>query len=149
MATYFGFSTAQLEAVRSTQVNTGVDGGAGSMTNPIKITKKFRLTDQELVVQDFLNSLNIPQGQKPGRPEYGTSLWSFVFEPNTFDVRVQIEAEIRRMASKDPRIILNSVQSYPQDNGILLELELAISPFNQVQNLAILFDQATGKAIPA
>lgn len=149
MPTYVGFSTAQIDAVRTTQVNTGVDGGAGSMNNPIKVTKKYRLTDRDLVIRDFLNALNIPQGQKPGRPSYGTTLWSFVFEPNTFDVQVQIEQEIKRVAAQDPRLIVNSVNSYPHENGILIEMEFAINPFNIVETVAVMFDQASGTAIPA
>jgi phage baseplate assembly protein W len=93
--------------------------------------------------------LNIPQGQKPGKPEYGTTLWSFVFEPNTLDVQIQIENEIRRIAGQDPRLTLNSVVSYPQDNGILVEVEFAISPFNDVEQLAIRFDQNTTQAYSA
>jgi phage baseplate assembly protein W len=146
MATFIGFSTQAVDAVRKTQVNSGVDGGAGAINNPIRYNKKFRTVDEQLVVQDLLNALNIPQGQKPGRPDYGTSLWSFVFEPNTFDVQIQLESEIRRIAALDPRLNLNSVVSYPQENGILIEVEFAISPFNNVQQLAILFDQHASKA---
>jgi len=146
MATFIGFSTQAVDAVRTTQVNSGVDGGAGAINNPIRYNKKFRTVDEQLVVQDLLNALNIPQGQKPGRPDYGTSLWSFIFEPNTFDVQIQLESEIRRIAALDPRLNLNSVVSYPQENGILIEVEFAISPFNNVQQLAILFDQNASKA---
>lgn len=146
MPTFIGFSTQAVDAVRKTQVNSGVDGGAGSITNPIRYNKKFRTVDEELVVQDLLNALNIPQGQKPGRPDYGTSLWSFVFEPNTFDVQIQLETEIRRIAALDPRLNLNSVVSYPEENGILIEVEFAISPFNNVQQLSILFDQNASRA---
>ncbi len=146
MATFIGFSTQAVDAVRTTQVNSGVDGGAGAINNPIRYNKKFRTVDEQLVVQDLLNALNIPQGQKPGRPDYGTSLWSFIFEPNTFDVQIQLESEIRRIATLDPRLNLNSVVSYPQENGILIEVEFAISPFNNVQQLAILFDQNASKA---
>ena len=149
MPTFIGFSTQQLDAVRTGQVFTGVDGGAGSITNPIRPTKKYRIVDRDLVIRDFINTLNIPQGQKPGKPEYGTSLWTFVFEPNTFDVQQQLEAEVRRVASLDPRLQLNSVISYPQDNGILIEMEMAISPFNDVLTLSVLFDQNTSRAVSA
>ena len=149
MPTFIGFSTQQLDAVRTGQVFTGVDGGAGSITNPIRPTKKYRIVDRDLVIREFINTLNIPQGQKPGKPEYGTSLWTFVFEPNTFDVQQQLEAEVRRVASLDPRLQLNSVISYPQDNGILIEMEMAISPFNDVLTLSVLFDQNTSRAVSA
>lgn len=149
MPTFIGFSTQQIGSVRNGQVFTGVDGGPGSVTNSVKPTKKFRTVDQNLVIRDFINALNIPQGQKPGRPDYGTSLWSFVFEPNTLDIQLQLEAEVKRIASLDPRLQLNSVISYPQENGILIEMEMAITPFNDVIALAVLFDQNTNRAVSA
>lgn len=149
MATFIGFNTQKIDQVRKTSFISGADGGTGSITNSIKVNKKFRTVDKDLVIQDLINALNIPQGQKPGRPDYGTTLWSFIFEPNTPDVKLQIETEIRRVAAQDPRLILNSVISYVQNNGILVEVELAISPFNDVEQLQILFDQNSSQAYSA
>ena len=149
MPKFIGFSTQNLDEVRRTQATAGVDGGAGSITNPIISNKKYRLLDKDLVIRDFLNALNTPQGQLPGRPEYGTTLWSFIFEPNTFDVQNQLEIEIKRVASFDPRLIVNSLICYPNDNGILLELELGINLFTEPVTLNILFDKATSTAFGA
>lgn len=146
MPTFIGFSTQNVDAVRSLQVGTGVDGGAGSLTKPIRVSKKFRMVDQDLVLQDFVNSLNITQGQLPGRPDFGTTLWTFIFEPNTLDVRIELETEIRRMAAFDPRLIINTVSAYPQGNGILLEVELAVRLIDDPVQLQIYFDQGTQTA---
>jgi len=146
MPTYIGFSTINANKPRSTNLNAGVDGGTGSIVQPIIFGKKFKLVDEQLVIQDFLNALNIPQGQKVGNPGYGTTLWSFVFEPNTPDVQVQLQNEIRRVAGLDPRMIVNSVNAYPQENGILLEVELAIAPFNNAQVLSVFFNNSTSRA---
>lgn len=146
MPTYIGFSTQQLEQVRTPQYSVGVDGGSGSITKPLQITKKFRLVDQELVLQDFINALNIPQGQLPGKPEVGTTIWSFIFEQNNLDLQIQIENEVKRVAKSDPRLILNTVVSYPQDQGILVEVEVAVTPYNVSQQLAIMFNQDSGTA---
>lgn len=146
MPTYIGFSTAHLDQVRPSQYVAGADGGTGSITRPLQFTKKFRLVDQELVIQDFINALNIPQGQLPGKPEVGTTIWSYIFEPNNLDLQFNIENEIKRVARADPRIIVNTVTSYPQDHGILVEVELAVSPFNMSQQLVIMFNQETGVA---
>lgn len=146
MATFFGFSTAQADNVRSLQLGSGVDGGSGSINSTLRVGKKFRVVDQDLVLLDFINSLNIPQGQKPGKPDYGTSLWSFIFEPNTLDTQIQLENEIKRVANLDPRLILNSVTVFPQENGILVETEIAVSPFNSPTTLAIYFDQNNNSA---
>ena len=137
MPNYIGFSTINANKPESSNLPVGIDGGTGSTIRPLVIGKKFRLVDQPLVVQDFLNALNIKKGEKPGKPQYGTTLWDFVFDPNTRDVQFQLEDEIRRIAAQDPRLIVNSVVSYPQENGILIEVELAVSPFNEVQLLSI------------
>lgn len=145
MPTYSGFSTLKAGMPKPSTFQQGIDGNS----NKVNLTgygKKFRLTDEQLVIQDFLNSLNIPMGQKPGQPSYGTSLWGFIFEPNVPDIQVQIQNEVRRMASMDPRIQLGTVAAYPQDNGILLEVEMAIAPFNDAKTLSIYFDQSASKA---
>jgi phage baseplate assembly protein W len=107
MATYNGFSTINANKPRSTSLTPGTGGGYGSTTQPVIPGKKYKLTDEQLVIQDFLNALNIQQGQKVGQPGYGTTLWSFIFEPNTADTQFQLQDEIRRVASSDPRLIVN------------------------------------------
>lgn len=147
MPTYIGFSTINANQPKTVNQNTGVDGGNGSLVRPIIIGKKYQIVDYPLVVRDLVNALNIRQGEKVGQPGYGTSLWSFVFEPNTADVQSQLENEIRRVANQDPRLILNSVKAYPQENGILLEVELAVAPFNQATFLSVFFNSATNSAV--
>lgn len=146
MPQYIGFSTINANRPKTTQAMPGYQGGVGSLTNPIIPGKKFRLTDYNLVVQDLINALNIRQGEKVGQPEYGTTLWSFVFEPNVADVQIALEQEIRRVASLDPRINLNYVKAYTQENGILMEMQLSVLPFNQAQVLSIFFNSDTNNA---
>lgn len=146
MPNYIGFSTINANKPKTTATPKGIFGGPGSTVNPIIVGKKFTLVDQPLVVRDFINALNIRKGEKPGKPQYGTTIWDFVFEPNTLDVQTQLQNEIRRIASQDPRLILNTVNAYPQDNGILLEIELAVSPFNQAQMLNLFFNSNTNTA---
>jgi len=141
MATYIGFSTKNVNAIRKT-VPTGTDGGSNILAKSSS-RKRFKLTDEELVINDFINALNIPQGQKPGKPSYGTTLWSFIFEPNTLDVRQALANEVKRVAQLDPRIELNSLEVYNQDHGILIQLEMAIAPFNDVMTFDLFFDPKT------
>jgi hypothetical protein len=77
MATYIGFSTKNVNAVKKT-VPTGTDGGSTIIAKSGS-RKRFKLTDEQLVINDLINALNIPQGQKPGKPSYGTTIWSFIF----------------------------------------------------------------------
>jgi phage baseplate assembly protein W len=108
--------------------------------------KKFTLLDADLVKRDLLNAFNIRQGQLPGRPEYGTALWDFLFENQTNETTQGIEQEIQRVAGGDPRLQIASIDVFPQQNGILIQLELAIVPSTDAQRLAIFFDQQTRRA---
>lgn len=147
MATYIGFSTVDGCKPKTTNASIGNAGGVGNIRKGITFGKKYRITDEQLVILDFVNALNIPQGQKVGQPEYGTLLWTFLFEPNTADVQFKLEQEIKRVAGLDPRIILNTVKAFPQENGILLEVELAIAPFNEPQTINVFFNQGLNRAI--
>lgn len=146
MTQYIGFSTINADRARTTNLNSGIGGGPGTITEPIIVGKKFRLTDQNLVIRDFINALNIRQGEKCGQPGYGTRLWSFVFEPNTQDVTFQLENEVRRIAAQDPRLIVDFIKTYPQENGILIEMQVAVAPFNQAALLSVYFNSSTNTA---
>lgn len=147
MPTYIGFSTINANKPKTTNATNGIAGGPGSLVKPIVYGKKFRTVDEQLIVQDFINALNIQQGQKVGQPEYGTTLWTFVFEPNTADVQFQLENEIRRVASLDPRMQLDYVKAFPQENGILIELQMAVTPFNNPFVLSIFFNAELNRAV--
>jgi phage baseplate assembly protein W len=131
MPTFKGFSTVGVNQSLSL-VRPGVYGGVGSTTVQPRIGRKYALSDQNLVIRDLLNALSIKQGDKVGQPTYGTILWSYIFEPSTQETQQAIEDEVRRVISLDPRIILNSVGVYIQENGVLLQIEMAFSPFNNV-----------------
>jgi phage baseplate assembly protein W len=109
--------------------------------NTINQYKKFTLTDFELIKRDLLNAFNIRQGQLPGRPGYGTVLWDYVFEPQTTQTQNAINNEVQRVAGGDPRIFISDVQSYPQENGILIEVQLTVVPTQNAEILSIFFDQ--------
>lgn len=145
MAIFSGFSTQEVNQPRTVQT-TGAFGGSGSTTYQPRISKKFRLTDANLVQRDLVNAFSIRQGDKVGQPTYGTTLWSYVFEQNVGDVRDEMETEIRRVISQDPRIVLNSVAVWPQDNGVLFEIEIAFDPFNEPVLVGIELNKTSGMA---
>ena len=146
MPNYIGFSTINANKPRTTNPPPGINGAPGSITDPITTGRKFRMTDEPLVVRDFLNAINIKQGQKVGQPEYGSRLWDFIFEPNTADVQKQLENELKRIIAQDPRLQLGYCKVYPQENGILAELQVAVYPFNQAQLLSVFFSSQTNSA---
>jgi len=143
MTIFAGFSTQSVN--KRLQINQQtVGGGVGTITQPSQLGKKFRLTDEQLVIQDLVNALSIKQGDKVGNPGYGTTLWEFLFDPNTSDVVKQLETEIRRVAGTDPRIQLDNVNAYSYENGILIEVQATIQPLNSYVEFGLLIDKQTG-----
>ena len=114
--------------------------------NTINQVKKFTLTDFPLIKQDLLNAFNIRQGELPGRPDYGTILWNFVFENQVEQLQQQIRDEVQRVAGGDPRLIINDIQVFPQENGILIQLEITVVNTTNAEILSIFFDEQTRNA---
>ena len=114
--------------------------------NTIGQFKKFTLTDNELVKRDFLNSLNIRSGELPGRPEYGTAIWDYVFDNQSPELEEQLRNEILKIAELDPRINVASIDFFPSNNGVRIEVGIQIVPSSAVELLNIFFDRETTSA---
>jgi phage baseplate assembly protein W len=145
MPTYIGFSTIDVDQSRNV-IQYGKDGGTGTITQRPYLGKKFTLTDEQLVLRDFINSFNIKQGDKVGQPEYGTKIWAYVFDPNTQTLITDIENEVKRIAAADSRIILDTVTAYTHENGILIEIQMTFQPFNNLIQFGFYLNKSTGVA---
>lgn len=114
--------------------------------NTIDQPKKFTLIDFDLIKRDLLNAFNITQGQLVGRPGYGTVIWSMLFENQTEDLERAIINEIQRVAGGDPRLYIDSIELFPQDNGMLIQLAVSVVPGTDAELLSVFFDQQTRRA---
>jgi len=103
--------------------------------------KNFTLVDENLIKRDLLNAFNIRQGELVGRPTYGTVIWAYLFENQTPETETVIYNEVQRVVGQDPRLYIDTVNMFPQQNGILLELNLQIVSTTDAQRLGIFFDQ--------
>ena len=108
--------------------------------------KTYTVTDFELIKRDLLNALNIRQGEMPGRPEVGTSMWSLIFEPQSPQTSQEITREIQRVVAQDPRITVSNIDVFPQENGILIELEVETIAGQNAQLLNLFFNNQTQRA---
>jgi phage baseplate assembly protein W len=109
--------------------------------NTIGQNKKFTSVDFDLIKIDLLNAFNIRQGELVGRPGYGTILWNYLFEGQTQDTQSAILREIQRVCAGDPRVYISGIQLFPQENGLLVQLGLAVVPNTNAQLLSIFFNQ--------
>ena len=76
-----------------------------------------------------------------GRPGYGTVLWNYLFENQTQETQQLIYNEIQRVCAGDPRVYISGIQMFPQQNGLLIQVGLAVVPNTNAQLLSIFFDQ--------
>jgi phage baseplate assembly protein W len=102
--------------------------------------KKFTAVDFDLIKIDLLNAFNIRQGELVGRPGYGTVIWNYLFENQTTETQEAIYREIQRVCAGDPRLFVSGVQAFPQENGILIQLGLAVVPSTTAQQFSLFFD---------
>jgi phage baseplate assembly protein W len=103
-------------------------------------TKKFTLTDYDLIKRDLLNAFNIRQGELPGRPNFGTVIYDFLFENQIDQLQNSIQQEVQRVAAIDPRLEISQVVVAPQQNGFLIELELRVVNTTTAERLSLFFD---------
>ena len=108
--------------------------------------KKFTLVDNALIKRDLLNAFNIRQGEIAGNPSYGTTLWNYIFENQTQETENAIATEIQRVAGGDPRLYIQNIELFPQQNGILIQLVLTFVPSTDAERLAIFFDLESRRA---
>ena len=103
-------------------------------------TRKFRLTDFELVKQDLINHFYIRKGEKLMNPDFGTIIWNVEHEPLTEDLKSVIVTDIKAIAGYDPRISIDNVVITEYDQGIQVELQLRYVQTNQTNLLNLQFD---------
>ena len=108
--------------------------------------KTYTVTDFEIIKQDLSNALNIRQGEVPGRPDVGTTMWSFIYEPQNAQTSQAVINEIQRVVAQDPRIQVADINVYLQENGILVELEVQTIQGQDARLLTVFFDNQTQRA---
>jgi len=99
--------------------------------------KKFRLEDFELVKRDLLNNLLIRQGTIPGRPNVGTSLWDYLYEVIDDATLNQLDNEMRKSIERDPRVKVENILFYTQNNGLLCEISVKTVMSSEAQMLKL------------
>lgn len=102
------------------------------------------LYDLELIKQDFLNIFNTRQGERVMQPQFGTIIWSLIFEPFTANVKQAIADDIIRISRLDPRVIISQIDINEQDYGMLLEMTLQLVKSDQTLTMVLNFNRETG-----
>jgi phage baseplate assembly protein W len=108
--------------------------------------KKFSMVDRELIKRDLLNALLIRAGTLPGRPEVGTKIWDYIFDPNDNITSGSIEQELRRIIDMDKRLQLHELTLSAVNNTITAYVSVSILPDYSTEQFYINFSQDTQTA---
>lgn len=110
-------------------------------------SKKFRLTDFELIKQDIVNHFHIRKGEKLMNPNFGTIIWNVLHEPLTEDLKSVITSDIKDIANYDPRVSVDNVIITEYNQGIQIELDLRYLQTDQSNLMRLRFDRQTENLI--
>ena len=110
-------------------------------------TRKFRLTDFELIKRDLLNHFNVRRGEKLMRPTFGCDIWNYLFEPMTEEVKTKIVDEVKAVIDYDPRVNADSINITSYEQGIQIELDLSLVDTDQRSSMVLRFDQNQSAAM--
>tara|TARA_R110000803_G_scaffold208988_1_gene278108 strand:+ start:513 stop:890 length:378 start_codon:yes stop_codon:yes gene_type:complete len=102
--------------------------------------KKFRLVDFELVKQDLINHFSVKKGEKLMNPDFGSIIWSSLYEPLTEDVKATIVDDVTRIVQYDPRLRVNRVVIDEFDHGLQVEIDLTFLLGNYSEKLKLEFN---------
>lgn len=111
--------------------------------NTIGQSKKFRLTDIELVKRDLLNHFQIRKGEKLMQPDFGSIIWNTLFEPLSEEVKKIIYDDVKAVVSYDPRLVVDEVIMQELQNGLQLQISLTYVPLNVSTVMRLTFDKET------
>ena len=90
-------------------------------------------SEEESVKSMLLHIIFTPKGQRLRKPEFGTQLMYFLFEPNDNDTWDSIKEDIRRQVSLYlPQVIFNNIKikqanNEDGDTGVYVEVDYTIS----------------------
>lgn len=109
----------------------------GYSTYEYQQTKRFMLTDMDLVKMDLLNHIYTRKGERVMMPNFGTRIPDLPFEPLdqiTLDV---LEEDLRAVFAFDPRVSLLELQIIPyyDNNTVIASARLLYVELSMTGNL--------------
>jgi len=133
------------QKVQSSEASPGATSVSGPLIykgfNSRNKASHFKQNDVDLVKQDLLNNFNIRKGEKLELPNYGTIIWSMVFEPMTEENVQIISDDVEEIINRDPRVNPSNVSVDTTEQGIRIEVDLEYIELNLTEQLVIDFNK--------
>lgn len=97
------------------------------------------LYDEDIALRDLLNAFQTPKGSRVMLPTFGSSIYSYLFEPLTDATKEQIANDAKDVVGSDSRFQLVNTEMDETEHGITLNLSLIYHPTGSPTTLAVNF----------
>lgn len=102
-------------------------------------TPPYSLTNIDLIKRDINNEFATPRGSRVMLPAFGTNIYNYLFDPFDEYTKNAIVEDAVRVVQNDPRVSLQSIDVYQQDQALNVIMVLKFVPDNVVQDMFVSF----------
>ena len=113
-----------------------------STVNDASMTNK--IYDYDLITQDIMNIFQTKKGERVMNPDFGTVIWTLLYEPFTADVKQLISEDVTRILNYDPRVTPTQIQITEAEYGLVIEATLYYKLEDVSTQMSLSFDKELG-----
>lgn len=99
----------------------------------------YSLTNLDLVKRDILNHFATPLGSRVMLPGFGTRIYEYLFDPFDETTKNLIIEDATRVVSEDPRVSLDQIDVYEQDQALNVVMIVTFVPESVTDSLFVTF----------
>jgi phage baseplate assembly protein W len=103
-----------------------------------------KIYDFELIQQDVMNMFQTKKGERVMNPEFGTVIWSLIYEPFTADIKQLISEDVTRILNYDPRVTPTQINIQEAETGLIIEATLYYKQQDVSELMKFSFDKELG-----
>jgi phage baseplate assembly protein W len=103
-----------------------------------------KIYDFALIQQDIMNMFQTKKGERVMNPEFGTVIWSLIYEPFTADVKQLISDDVTYILNYDPRVTPTQIQITEAEYGLVIEATLYYKTQDVSQQMNLAFNKELG-----
>ena len=117
------------------QIYKGFSTSSGNKSN--------MLYDIDVVKQDLINHFYTRKGERVMEPTFGSIVWDMLYEPLDESAEEDLIEDCTRIIDEDPRCELIDINLDSLGNGIRIDININVLPFNKQATMLLDFERET------
>jgi phage baseplate assembly protein W len=101
------------------------------------------LYDIDVVKQDLINHFYTRKGERVMEPTFGSIVWDMLYEPLDESAEEDLIEDCTRIIDEDPRCELIDINLDSLGNGIRIDININVLPFNKQATMQLDFERET------